>query len=172
MNKLTHLCLLFFEFLNATNNNNDELGTYCHPFFFICLSLYKEDDDKHLAHHCPFFLLFVFHYKKDDDKHSLLSSSHFFVTFCLQQSRMTRSSMIFIILSSLYVCPLVEKMTISTQLIVIFFLLLFVSRYREDDDECSLLSSSHFFGNLWFIANKYNEELCVCYHQFLCLFDY
>jgi len=29
-----------------------------------------------------------------------------------------------------------------------------------------------FFCNLLFIANKYNEELCVHYHHFLCLFDY
>jgi hypothetical protein len=60
MNKLTHLRLLFFEFFYATNNNNDELGTYCHPFFFICLSPYREDDDKHLAHCCPFFYCLCF----------------------------------------------------------------------------------------------------------------
>jgi len=44
----------FLTIFFATDNDNDELGTYCLPFFFICLSLYREDDDKHLAPHCPF----------------------------------------------------------------------------------------------------------------------
>ncbi len=112
------------------------------------------------------------HYREDDDNHSLSSSFHFLVTFCLQQTRTTRSLVPFIILSSLYVRPLVEKMTTNNQPIVIFFLLSFVFRYKKNDDECSLSSSSHFFCNLLFTTNKYNEELCVRYHHFLCLFDY
>jgi hypothetical protein len=44
----------FLTIFFATDNDNDELGTYCLPFFFICLSRYKEDDDKHPAPHCPF----------------------------------------------------------------------------------------------------------------------
>lgn len=54
MNTLTHLHLLFLLFFFATNNDNDELGTYCLPLFFICLFPYREDDDKHPAPHCPF----------------------------------------------------------------------------------------------------------------------
>jgi hypothetical protein len=142
MNTFTHPHLLFFVCFFTTNNNDNELGIYCPPFFFICLAPYKEDNDKHLAHCCPFFYC-LSHYWKDDDKHSSSLFFNFFVTFCLQQTKMTRSLVLFIILFSFYVYPLAKKMTMNTQLVIIFFLLSFVSHYKKDDDECSLSSLTH-----------------------------